>query len=104
MEELGHYAYVLRFLDIREVIHFAKMFRLPVELSELYKDENGYHLALLFDFEGKSSDSVAWMRARLLELAKESQSTRAFLAEHAQLLISEDALAFLATIEYDLVD
>lgn len=95
---LDYVHYVLAFDNLNQVVTFAQTVDYPVEAAELYKYQGGYQLTVLFYVEGKPSSYPNQIYARLLEHAKESQHTRAYLREHAILLREGHVLTELAGV------
>ncbi|TWT11002.1 adaptor protein MecA [Streptococcus sp. sy004] len=90
VEQYVHY--VFRFDDVKEVVDFATAVTYDLEASELYKEEKTYYLTILLDLENKPSYYANLMYARMLEHAQVSLRTRAYLQEHATLLLSYHAV------------
>lgn len=95
---LDYVHYVMAFDDLAELVAFAKLFDAPAEAAELYKYQEGYQLAILFYVEHKPAHYPNQLYARLLEQAKESRYTRAYLREHGTLLRDGKILEELASI------
>lgn len=89
IDPLDYVHFVLDFKSIEEVIRFAKSIDFPVEASELYKENNLYHMTILLDIQNQPSYYANVMYARLIEHANPGTKTRAYLQEHG-LLLSED--------------
>ena len=102
-EVLGVHAYVLHFSDIRDAIRFAYSNQEEITLSELYKDKTGYYLAILMDLSGKRPYYAEWVKARFLEFSSDTTKTRPYLAEHAQLILANEAVEQLSALKYQLV-
>ncbi|TWT14468.1 adaptor protein MecA [Streptococcus sp. sy010] len=90
VEQYVHY--VFRFDDVKEVVDFATAVTYDLEASELYKEDKTYYLTILLDLENKPSYYANLMYARMLEHAQVSLRTRAYLQEHATLLLSYHAV------------
>lgn len=90
--------YILQFDHIKDIVTFMDTIDYPIEASELYKDRDGYHMTVLINLEDQPSYYAGLIMARLLEHAKPSKKTRAYLQEHAFQLLMYDALADLASI------
>ncbi|MCI5871771.1 adaptor protein MecA [Streptococcus sp.] len=101
-EVLSVHAYVLHFSDIRDAIRFAHSNQEEITLSELYKDKTGYYLAILMDLSGKRSYYAEWVKARFLEFSSDTTKTRPYLAEHAQLILANEAVEQLSALKYQL--
>ncbi|MGF0112677.1 adaptor protein MecA [Streptococcus sp. SGI.013] len=101
-EVLGVHAYVLHFSDIRDAIRFAHSNQEEITLSELYKDKTGYYLAILMDLSGKRPYYAEWVKARFLEFSSDTTKTRPYLAEHAQLILANEAVEQLSALKYQL--
>ena len=91
--------YVLDFPDLKSVVAFAKVIDFPVEESELYKDQDSYHMTILLDLQNQPSYYANLMYARLLEYANPGTKTRAYLQEHGIEMLSTAALTKLKMIE-----
>lgn len=98
MPEFVHY--VLAFRDVASAVLFAKAIQLPIEASELYKlDKTHYYMTVLVNAIGKDRDYTNQAHALLLEYAKDAEHTRAYLQEHATLLLREGAVEFLTRLK-----
>lgn len=91
--------HVLTFDQLEDVIQFANTFRFPISGSELYKYQNTYYLTVLFFIQNKPAQYRKHILARVLEHAKLSPYTRAFLREHAWLLREGNVLLELVGLE-----
>ncbi|MGT2772080.1 adaptor protein MecA [Streptococcus marimammalium] len=90
--------YVLDFENLKEVILFSRTVDYEIEASELFKENDGYHLTILIKNIGKPDYYANTIYARLIEHAKTSSKTRAYLQEHGILLTSK-AIEELQAIE-----
>ncbi|EFR44387.1 adaptor protein MecA [Streptococcus pseudoporcinus] len=99
VEPMDYVHYVFDFLTIEEVISFSKIVNFPIEASELYKETNRYHLTILLDIQNQPAYFANIMYARLIEHALPGSRTRAYLQEHATLLIEDQAVEQLKKIE-----
>ena len=80
-----------------DYVHYVLDF--PVEESELYKDQDSYHMTILLDLQNQPSYYANLMYARLLEYANPGTKTRAYLQEHGIEMLSTAALTKLKMIE-----
>lgn len=94
--------YVLAFDDMEEVMRFVQSVDFPTEASELYKLNNAYYMTVLISLENQPAYYANLIYARLLEYAKKSDRTRAYLQEHGVALLLDDALTVLGRIEVTL--
>lgn len=92
VEQEAYVHYVFRFDEIKEVVDFASAVTYDLEASELYKEDKTYYLTILLGLEDKPAYYANLMYARMLEHAQVSLRTRAYLQEHATLLLSYDAV------------
>ncbi|CAM4210249.1 adaptor protein MecA [Streptococcus penaeicida] len=99
IEPLDYVHYVFDFLSIEETVHFAKTVDFPIEASELYKDANRYHMTILIDVQNQAPYFANITYARLIEHALPGTKTRAYLQEHATLLLEDQAVEQLKEIE-----
>lgn len=99
VEPMDYVHYVFDFLTIEEVISFSKIVNFPIEASELYKETSRYHLTILLDIQNQPAYFANIMYARLIEHALPGSKTRAYLQEHATLLIEDQAIEQLKKIE-----
>ena len=90
--------YILRFSDLKNLIAFTKTVDYPVDTSELYKMDQHYYLTILVDIEGRPSRYPAWLLAAMREHAEDTDTTRALLQEHGNLLIVTDAVQHLQKV------
>lgn len=98
-EELPDYIhYVLHFKTLKDVKRFVDTVDYEVEASELYKAKDGYHMTVLVNLENKPSYYAGLMLSRMVEHAKISSKTRAYLQEHGVQLLMYDALSDLRAI------
>lgn len=91
-EQEAYVHYVFRFDDIKQVVDFASAVTYDLEASELYKEDKTYYLTILLGLEDKPAYYANLMYARMLEHAQVSLRTRAYLQEHATLLLSYSAV------------
>ena len=99
LEEQPDYThYVIQFDKFSEVLAFVETIDYEVEASELYKGSDGYHMTVLINLENQPRDYAKWVFGRLVEHAKPSSRTRAYLQEYAHQLLMDDALGDLRTI------
>ena len=92
--------YVLGFDSIEAVVTFAKQINLPIEGSELYKlDKHHYYLTVLLNTINQPREYANQAHALLLEYAQDAGYTRAYLLEHAHLLLADHALEFLVKLK-----
>ncbi len=92
--------YVLGFSDIPEAVRFSQAIQLPIEASELYKlDKGHYYMTVLVNAIDKEKDFANEAHGLLLEYAKDADRTRAYLQEHATVLMSEGAVDFLKRLK-----
>ncbi|MGT2934208.1 adaptor protein MecA [Streptococcus catagoni] len=98
-EPLDYVHYVLDFTSLEETIQFSKIIDFPIEASELYKEANLYHITILLDVQNQPSYFANIMYARLIEHARPGTRTRAYLQEHALLLIADGAVEELQKVE-----
>lgn len=95
-----HYVhFTADFANLREVIVAAHAMELPIEASELFKSESGYHLTALFYIGDEGGVRARQLKAYFNEYGKPSEYTRAHLLEHAVKLVDEDATDRLKWIE-----
>lgn len=93
--------YVLQFDNLYEVVRFVETVDYEVEASELYKAKDGYHMTVLVNLENQPSYHANVILGRLLEHAKASSKTRAYLQEHGVQLLMYDALSDLRSVRLD---
>ncbi|MBM7636909.1 adaptor protein MecA [Streptococcus saliviloxodontae] len=93
--------YVLSFDSLEEVLIFSKAVDFLVEASELYKLADRYYMTVLLNVQDKPSSHANMMYARMLEFAKESDKTRAYLQEHGVQLLYTDAVEQLKLVKVD---
>ncbi|KHD44393.1 adaptor protein MecA [Streptococcus hongkongensis] len=98
-ESLDYVHFVLNFATIEDAIHFANTIDFPIEASELYKENNSYHMTVLLDIQNQPSYYANICYARLIEHANPGIRTRAYLQEHAVQLIEDAAIEELKKIE-----
>ena len=91
--------YVADFPDLRSAIVAAKALAVPTEASELFKSEEGYHMAVLFNIEDEDKLRAKQLQAHLLEYGDPAKHTRAYLLEHAVKLLDHTALKQLRRID-----
>lgn len=90
--------YVLDFENLKEVILFSRTVDYAIEASELFKENDSYHLTVLIKNIGQPDYHVNAIYARLIEHAKASSRTRAYLQEHG-ILLTSNAIEELQAIE-----
>lgn len=90
--------YILDFPTLEDVIAFSKVIDFPVKASELYKDNDCYHMTILLSLQNQPAYYANLMYSRLLEYANTGTKTRAYLQEHGVKLIADNALTKLKTI------
>lgn len=90
--------YVLQFDKLADAVEFVETVDFPVEASELYKATDGYHMTVLISLENQPAYYAKVIMARLLEHAKASTRTRAYLQEHAAILSMYDAINDLRAV------
>lgn len=98
VEQPDYIHYVLQFDRLQEVVQFVETVDYPIEASELYKAKDGYHMTVLVNLENQPSYHAHLILGRLLEHAKPSSKTRAYLQEHGVQLLMYDALTDLRDI------
>jgi adapter protein MecA 1/2 len=98
-EEVSDYVhYVFAFDQFQDLVTFAKNVNFPVEAAEVYKYGQGYQMTVLLYVEDKPRGYADTMYSRMLEHAKPSKRSRAYLREHGQLLREGDVLQELAGV------
>lgn len=100
-EQADYIHYVLQFDHLRDVLSFVETVDYEIEASELYKARDGYHMTVLVNLENQPSYHASLILGRLLEHAKASTKTRAYLQEHGVQLLMYDALADLRAVRLD---
>lgn len=95
-DEFTHY--VLTFSTLLEAVTFSQLVDFPVEASELYKYDGSYYLTLLISLIDQPTGYADRVYARILEHAKPSERSRAYLREHGHLLREEGAVDDLAAL------
>lgn len=100
-EQADYIHYVLQFDNLRDVLSFVETVDYEIEASELYKARDGYHMTVLVNLENQPSYHASLILGRLLEHAKASTKTRAYLQEHGVQLLMYDALADLRVVRLD---
>lgn len=88
--------FVLSLPTIEQVAYFAQAINYEVETAELYKYKGQYEVTILLYVVDQPADYADHIYARLLEHASPSHYTRAYLREHASLLLEGDFLSELA--------
>ena len=73
---------------------------MPVEGSELYKLGDTYYMTVLIYLADEPDYYANNMYARFLEHANVADRTRAYLQEHAIILLEEDALTDLRATKW----
>ncbi|AWN18138.1 adaptor protein MecA [Streptococcus sobrinus] len=91
--------YVADFPSLEAAIVAAKALAVPTEASELFKSEEGYHLAVLFSVEDEDQLRAKQLQAHLLEYGDPARHTRAYLLEHAVKLLDHTAVKQLKLID-----
>ena len=98
-EDYTHY--VLAFSDFDQVVTFTQGLKdIPVEGSELYKLGDVYYMTILLYLADEPDYYANNMYARFLEYANVADRTRAYLQEHATILMEEDALPVLQATKW----
>ena len=98
-EDYTHY--VLAFSDFDQVVTFTQGLKdVPVEGSELYKLGDVYYMTVLLYLADEPDYYANNMYARFLEYANVADRTRAYLQEHATILMEEDALPVLQATKW----
>lgn len=98
-EDYTHY--VLAFSDFDQVVTFTQGLKdVPVEGSELYKLGDVYCMTILLYLADEPDYYANNMYARFLEYANVADRTRAYLQEHATILMEEDALPVLQATKW----
>ena len=98
-EDYTHY--VLAFSDFDQVVTFTQGLKeVPVEGSELYKLGNVYYMTILLYLADEPDYYANNMYARFLEYANVADRTRAYLQEHATILMEDDALPVLQATKW----
>lgn len=98
-EDYTHY--VLSFDDFGQVVTFTEALKtVPVEGSELYKLGDSYYMTVLIYLADEPDYYANNMYARFLEHANAADRTRAYLQEHATILMEEDALTALRAMKW----
>lgn len=95
-QDLDYVHYVLAFNQLSDVVNYAQTVDYPVEASEIYRYGDTYQMTVLISLEDKPENYSDLVYARMLEHAKASTKTRAYLREHAELLREGDVLQELA--------
>ena len=98
-EDYTHY--VLAFDSFDQVVTFTQALKdVPVEGSELYKMGDTYYITVLIYLADEPDYYANNMYARFLEHANVADRTRAYLQEHAIILLEEDALTDLRATKW----
>ena len=98
-EDYTHY--VLAFSAFDQVVTFTQGLKdVPVEGSELYKLGDVYYMTILLYLADEPDYYANNMYARFLEYANVADRTRAYLQEHATILMEEDALPVLQATKW----
>ncbi|MGT2906943.1 adaptor protein MecA [Streptococcus dentiloxodontae] len=92
--------YVLGFDDFSQVLTFSKGFDIASESSELFKMNDRYYMTVLLNLKDKPNYYTDTVFARFMEHAKLADKTRAYLKEHAVVLLEDDALSRLQSVEW----
>ena len=90
--------YILRFVNLADLVAFAKTVNYQMETSELYKMNGHYYLTILVDVANHPSPYPSWLLARMREFADDSDISRSVLQEYGQILINHDAVLGLQKI------
>ena len=90
--------YILSFVNLADLVAFAKTVTFEMETSELYKMNERYYLTILVDIENHPSQYPAWLLARMREFAEDSDISRSVLQEYGQVLMNHDAVLNLQKI------
>ncbi|MBM7643244.1 adaptor protein MecA [Streptococcus loxodontisalivarius] len=93
--------YVLAFDRLEDALTFSKAVDFDIEASELYKWSDRYYMTILLNVQDKPNFHANVMYARMLEFAKESDKTRAYLQEHGVQLLYTDAAEQLKLVKVD---
>lgn len=91
--------YVLEFPTFDAVMALVMSLDFPTEASELYKLGSSYYMTVLVSLENQPSYYANLVYSRLLEHAHRAEKTRAYLQEHALLLVGDDILSLLKQVE-----
>lgn len=99
-DEMSRYVYfTLRFKDLAEAIHFAKMVDYEVDTSELYKYNGAYYMTMLLDFLHETPRYASFLHARILEHAEDTGVTRPYLQEHGHIMLQLNAIDQLKKVQ-----
>ncbi|MBJ8325792.1 adaptor protein MecA [Streptococcus pacificus] len=90
--------YVLDFDNLKDVVLFSRTADYEIEASELFKESDTYHLTILIKNIGRPDYYTNVVYARMIEHAKASTKTRAYLQEHG-ILLTSNAIEELQSIE-----
>ncbi|MCR8967579.1 adaptor protein MecA [Streptococcus zalophi] len=90
--------YVLDFDNLKDVVLFSRTADYEIEASELFKENDTYHLTILIKNVGRPDYYTNVIYARMIEHAKTSTKTRAYLQEHG-ILLTSNAIEELQSIE-----
>lgn len=92
--------YILQFLDLKEVVDFAKTINFEVDTSELYKMNDQYFLTILVDVANQDPHYPTYLLSRMREYADDASFPRTVLQEHGYPILVQDAVQNLKKVVY----